>query len=245
MRRALLAVAALVLAAGGVVGGPSPATAADPMRGAPEVGACYDLTLKQVWAESTGKPTIDCSRKHTVLVGAVGTIPDGVRWKDVEMTYEAVEGICGPFWNRQLGRSHPVRYATLLAPFWLMPTPAQREQGARWVSCLVAMRAGDRLVAMPKGELPRVTREPASSIARCLDRKLAYVPCSEPHIARATHTFAVRATGGDRARQATVERAAKRVCSRRVTSRRYTWSAERRSSTKPWYAVACYSVTTR
>jgi hypothetical protein len=235
--------ATVLLALGGLT--TVPAQAADPMTGAPAVGSCYDLTLKQAYVESSGKPAVSCGAKHTVVVGAVGAIPAGVGWKDEKRLFEAAEKTCKPFWNRQLGRSHVARYQTLLTAFWLMPTPAQRSEGARWISCLVGLQAGDRLVALPKGDLPRVTKSPADSIARCLTKKLQFTPCSAAHAWRATHVFGVTARGSVKARGATLERAAKRVCARKVASRRFTFSARPRTTTSSSYAVACYSETSR
>lgn len=241
--RLLAGAASILLILGGTAS--APASAADPMVGAPEVGDCYDLTLKQAYVESTGKPTVSCGAKHTILVGGVGSIPEGVGWEDQKGLFKAAEKICDPFWNRQLGRSHVVQYKTLLTAFWLMPTPGQRKQGARWISCLVGMQAGDRLLALPKGDLPRVTKRPAESIARCGNRAGEFVPCAAPHVVRVVHTFATTAKGGEKARQATLERAAGRVCPGKVPGRRFSWSAKPRTSTSTSYAVACYATTTR
>ena len=89
-------------------------TVPDPMSGAPAVGACYDLTYKQAGGDSTSEATVDCGGKHTLIVGAVGQLPESFDWDDSSERYTYSNKICKPFWHKYYVIGKPSSYLTLL-----------------------------------------------------------------------------------------------------------------------------------
>lgn len=237
---------AVVLAFAGLLVGTTTASAdeSDPMLGAPAVGGCYNLSLKEAYQPSTSKATVDCAKKHTLLVGAVDEIPASVDWKDDEALWKHAQRICNPFWNKQMTTSYVTRYYTLLQPIWLMPTKAQQADGARWISCMAGVSTGTAFVPTTTATLPKASKKPADAIARCADKKYRTVPCSKQHSWRASFVFTAKAKGNDKAVHAAIERAAVRRCPSKVASKRWLYSY-RSAATKTSYVVACLAETTK
>jgi len=218
-------------------------TVPDPMSGAPAVGACYDLTYKQAGGDSTSEATVDCSGKHTLIVGAVGQLPESFDWDDSSERYTYSNKICKPFWHKYYVIGKPSSYLTLLYGVWLAPTQAQRDAGARWISCEVGIATDGVLLPLPKGGPAKATKKPASSIARCADARYRVTPCSKKHAWRATYAFGVTAKGKDKAVASKLEKAAARTCPRKVSSE--TWLRSFRPIDENRYAIACFSKTRR
>lgn len=238
-RRIALALVALLALAGLVGGGPAYAgTAAedDPMLGAPAVGECYDLTAKQAWKPSTTEKTVDCSEKHTLLIGAVGEIPQPA-WDDDDARFRAVKKICDPFWDKYYTLEDPRSYMTLLQGILLYPTEAQQDAGARWVSCEIGVLAGDTLLPLTRSGPPKATRKPADSIARCADANNQWIPCSKRHAWRSTYAFGVKAKGSDTKVRVTLEKAAGRRCGPRTSGETFLWGARPIGGNS--YAIVC------
>lgn len=237
------AVAAALVLAGLALGTVPVASAAesDPMVGAPAVGECYDLTLDEAYAPSTTDTPMSCKRRHTVRVIAVGQVPDGISYDDDRALGKAAKRICTRSWRRYYDWNRPRSQLTLLQGVWLQPTKDQLIAGARWLSCGIALVAGDALVPLPKGGPARASRNPVDSIRRCATGKLDITVCSKKHAWRATHAFAVKAPGGDKARYAKLQKAAQKTCGRRSATPRFVWSSGHLRGTT--YAVICYSKT--
>lgn len=244
MRLRVLALITL-LPLGALVAVPAAASAADPMAGAPAVGACYDLTQKDAFSESTSKAPVACSSRHTLLVGAVGPVPDSVGWDDDEGLWKTADGICGTFWRTYYDVRSPDRLLTLHQGTWLMPTPAQRRAGSRWISCGIGLSDGARLLPLSEGGPATAAKKPPASVARCaVGKSFRTVACSKRHEWRATYAFATRATGGEKAVHDAVQRAVKRRCPARTKAARWLWTYRTlpRDNT---YAVACLDHTRR
>jgi hypothetical protein len=239
------AAAAVVLLVSGLFAGAATAgeSETDPMLGAPAVGDCYDLTYKQASEESTREATVDCSRKHTLLVGAVGQVPESFDWEDSADNYKYSHKICDPFWKKYYDLTEPRSYLTLLRGNWFTPTEAQRDNGARWISCEIGLDTDGKLLPLPAGGPATMTRKPVDSIARCADARYRVTPCSKAHAWRATYAFGVKAKGSDKAVGAKLEKAAKRTCSRHASSA--TWLRSIRYIGNSRYAIACFSKTKR
>jgi hypothetical protein len=239
----LAAVLALVAALLGVGAASADETTPDPMVGAPAVGGCYDLTLKQAGTDSTGEATVDCGSRHTLLVGAVGELPESFDWDDSKSRYEYSHKICDPFWEKYYSISDPHSYLSLLYGVWFTPTKAQRDAGARWISCSIGVAVERSFLPLPKGGPAKMTKKPAASIARCADKRYRVTPCSKKHAWRATYAFGVNAKGSDKAVDAKVRRAARHTCPRKVSSE--AWLLSYRAIGKNRYAAACYAQTKR
>lgn len=237
-----VAVTALLVLGGAAA---APAAAAEPLSGAPRVGACYDLTLKQAFTESTGEATVACSTKHTLLVGAVGEVPASVGWDDDEAVADAASTICSPFWRKFYDNRSPLRYLSLHQAIWLIPTPAQRAAGARWISCSIGLSDGAKLLPLGKGAPAKATATPADSVARCVaGKKRQTVVCSKPHQWRATQAFSFKASGGEKAVSAAAAKAAARRCGPRMKAPGWLWTW-RTLPIKNTYAVICVDKTRR
>lgn len=240
-----------LLVVAGLLVSSTPATAdgarlVDPMAGAPAVGDCYDVSYKQGYEHSIAEKTVDCDRAHTMRVVAVGQLPDSVSWTDTEAVYKAVRKTCDPAWLKITGKE-PVTYLTLWSSWWFAPTEAQQDSGARWFSCEVALAAGEKLVDLPRGTLPRAKKKAADSVARCVSRSNTYVACSSPHVYRAAHAFITTAKGSDKAKAKAVAKAAGRTCPRKVARWTGVYSGKPVSQEKneKKVVVACYKKTTR
>lgn len=243
-----LGLSALLVAAGLFVGG-TPATAAgarlaDPMAGAPAIGDCYDVTLKQAYEQAIGEATVPCSRKHTMRVVDVAQLPATVDMNDARALSAAGTKACAPSARAYLGKNPSRSYLTLLSSWFFAPTKAQTDAGARWVSCEIALSDSTKLLPLPKGPVPKATaKRPADAIARCVSRKNSYVPCASAHVLRATYAFTTQATGGEKAKAKAVAKAADRTCARKVKRWTGVYSGTPVSSTKA--VVACYTKTAR
>ena len=58
---------------------------------APELGACRDLTIKDVSAPSNATKVVDCGEVHTAQTYAVGAIPDELTENGLVLRYEVEE----------------------------------------------------------------------------------------------------------------------------------------------------------
>jgi hypothetical protein len=249
--RALGATAALVLVAGLLGTGSAVAgeTTSDPMGGAPAVGACYDLTLKQANLHAAPARPVPCSGRHTMVVTAVGTIPASVDWAtlDLDKRYpaalrRAIDSTCNPAVRKLLG-SETRRALTLYQDYFFAPTEAEIEAGARWFSCEVVLRAGNALLPMPQGQPAKLGRTIPDQVARCakaVKSEYVSVACSRAHQWRATYTKAVRGKLTDK----TLLRAAERTCPRHVTSKRWLYYGQYSSRAKT-FIVGCSDKTRR
>lgn len=242
--RAPLALLALLTAVlPGLVGIATPATAGDPLAGAPSVGACYDMTFEEAYDEPMTHPT-DCADRHTLVVVGVHQLPASVDWDDSErrIWQRGVQRSCEASWRTTVGTNPALLYRTLYSSWWFKPSKAQRADGARWFTCAVGMTTSQKLVPLPTGPLPRPARQNPDAITRC-GSKGGFVPCSARHQLRMVHTFVVRATGNDEARVKVADRAQARTCPRAVDARRWAWSWRSVSDAK--IVVGCLKRTRR
>jgi hypothetical protein len=243
-----LALAAL-LAVAGLLVSVTPATAdtarlADPMTGAPAAGDCYDVTYKQGWEHAISEDTVPCSRKHTMRVVQVAQLPASVDMTDADAVSAAGWKACQTSYRRYFGKDPARNYLTLLTFWFFAPTKAQIDAGARWTSCEVALASGEKLLPLAKGSVPKATaKKPADSIARCVNRKNDFVPCSAAHVLRATYAFQATTKGSDKAKAKAVAKAAGRTCGRQVKNWQGIYSGKPVSKTKA--VIACYVKTTR
>jgi hypothetical protein len=222
-------------------------TEPDPMTGAPAVGDCYDITYKQAYGHAIAERTVDCSRRHTLAVVGVGTVPDSVDLASIdwdkpmpEALGRAMDKVCTPGTNRTLGTSKTARALSLYSQgyWWFTPTDAQVAAGARWFSCEVGIDDGRKLLPLPDGQPTRLTKPVDSDVARCADTRGDFVVCSKRHAWRATTAFLVNKKLTEKSQKAAVGK-----CARRVSSREWRWSTIPTEVRQ--FAVACFSKTSR
>ena len=232
---AALGAALLAFPATPAVAGDAPA-----MTGAPEVGSCYDITLRQANGYSVREAPVNCRRVHTALAGGVATLPDGLTWEDEDEVQAFASDTCWRTWHRQLdSRDKREWYRSTYQGFWFAPRKADRDAGARWFSCLMAVMTDRGLVDLPD-RLPKLSRENLpDSVARCVTSQYKTTVCSRAHAWRSSHAFYGSGTYTDRH----VKAAARRVCPRNVESERYLYSSRDLAGDR--FLVGCYAKTRR
>ncbi|HTW15882.1 MAG TPA: hypothetical protein VMF51_12170 [Nocardioides sp.] len=212
--RLLGLVLAAVLAVAGLVAASAPtAQAADPLAGAPAVGTCHDVGIKQAMKDSLAAAPVACSADHTLLTtGVVQVTTEG----DLAgpKIYREASAACREYDERWIGSNVLRRALTLYHGFVFIPNSAQQQAGARWVSCHLAVWDTKGLNDLPE-TLPKLSKKPAVSVARCGTRT-TYVTCAERHTYRATVAAFVKAKGKDRAVIKTMRDRGPKVCSRRA-----------------------------
>ena len=185
----------LALLLGTVLTGPSAgaSTAADPLAGAPAVGQCSDMSMRELRQETYAEAPVDCAGAHTAEVVAVATMPDGVGYgvKPAKLLRIAIRA-CRPAVQQRVGASSLALRLTAYEVGYFLPTKAQRAAGARWLRCDVTLRGGKRLVPLPAslevGSFPF-----SRAVSRCLGgRKLLVTSCSQRHSYRSTAAMKVR-----------------------------------------------------
>lgn len=226
--RAVTALLGLTLA-GSLAAAVTPASAAepDPRYGAPAVRTCHDVTMKQAEGASITQSPVACSADHTLVTTAVAVLPDSVDLTDFDAIVAAAP--CTAARQKAVG-SNPLLYSlTLYSNFLFIPTPAQQDQGARWVSCHLGVADAHGLHDLPAA-LPPLKRKPAGAVAKCSTQR-SYVVCAEKHAYRATSAVFVKARGSDAAVDKKLSVRGPRICSRKVGSTG-RWDYQRHSSSK-------------
>ncbi|GAA4707645.1 hypothetical protein [Nocardioides conyzicola] len=240
--RLLGVTAVLVLLAGllGVGTASAGETDPDPLAGAPAKGACYDLTYKQGWEHSVPEAPVECSDDHTTVVIAVGQLKAGVTWDSPEKTISKNVGAqCGAAFAAKIGSKPALLMYSQYNWFWFAPTDAEQEAGARWFSCHLASLEDNALSDLPD-KLPRAGRNLPDVLARCyVGRKYAATTCADRHDWRLSYATVVRMKPTAK----NLDKAAKRICPRHVSSRVWLRSAvpiDRKS-----FAIGCSTKTHR
>lgn len=238
--RRLLALTAAAAAASSLALGPAgSATAAepDPLLGAPAVGSCYDVTLRQIAAASLPAGSeVPCTSRHTLRTSAVVTVDEDVDLTSPGPVYRASDAGCDAGEAEVLGGSVRLRSLDTYSGAVFVPTATERESGARWISCHVLKYGGDRLLPLPTTGDPtdlRLGRAPLpDDRAGCRDADFRLTACDRAHRWRLTGVVDL----GERwqGRSATVQKALD-GCPRVTTSRRFHYAVP---STKLLFALS-------
>lgn len=234
-----LALAAVLAIAGLVAASAPTAQAADPLAGAPAVGTCHDATIKQAMKDSLAVAPVACSADHTLLTTAVVPVTAEGELTDAKILQEA-GAACGRHTDKRIGSNVLRRALTLYNTFIFIPTAAQQQAGARWISCHLAVWDAKGLNDLPEA-LPQATKKPAKTVARCATRS-SFVTCAERHTHRATVAVFLRAKGSDKAVEKKVDAQGSKICLPKVghTGRYIGW---RHTSTK--VVLVCLKKTRR
>lgn len=228
-----------VLAFAGLAASAPAAHAAAPLAGAPAVGTCHDATIKQAMKESLAPAPVACSADHTLVTTGVVPVTAEGELTDTKILDEA-GAACRDHTDRRIGANVLRRALTLYSSFIFLPTAAQQEAGARWVSCHVAAWDTKGLNDLPQ-TLPRATRKPAASVARCANRT-KFVTCAERHTHRATVAVFVRAKGSDQAVEKKLDTRGPKICAQEA-GRASSYTYRRHTPTK--VVLVCLKLTRR
>lgn len=242
----LLAVAAAAVLATSVLG-TDVADAGAPSRqgsltGAPAKGSCYNATTAEGAAQSLTKAPVGCRTRHTLQTIKVGVLPKGVAYGTTDRFYKAVSNICNPAYLKVANKDLLKRYRSLYTYYFFRPTKDDVADGARWISCHMALAGSTKLLPLPAG-LPRVTSRAANSVARCLTSGLKYTTCNTPHKYHATSSYYLKVHGTPKQVDKQYRASAKKVCARRLHSQNFAYSFVHASDTK--IAINCYKKTPR
>lgn len=157
----------------------------------PEVGSCHAYTMEQGAGASDTTPVVDCAETHTALTVAVAEFDPATDWNSPAVLNRAVLNQCYPAFFDTLGGNLKVIRRSAYLLYLFIPTKAQRDAGAAWLRCDVALHGGTRLVPLQDdlalGGLPL-----PDSVAKCRageDGDYALTVCSRAHRYRATHSI--------------------------------------------------------
>lgn len=156
----------------------------------PEVGSCHDLTYDEGWKNADPDPAVDCATDHTSVTVKVVSFDKTPDWNDTAALSSVFETPC----RRALlgffdGKAKALK-ASAYDLWWFEPTKAQRDAGAKWIRCDVALAAGEHLSPFPTDGDPELGSLPLDdSVARC-ERSKSHdyfmTACSASHAYRAT-----------------------------------------------------------
>lgn len=219
-----------------------------PSTGAPVVGTCSTLTAKQAGARSDHSTVVDCSQPHTAEVAGVVRLPKDLQWSRATKgdLFRVVVDRCLPKVQSTLGRDDPTRDSSAYDYVWFEPTQAQRDQGARWLSCSIDRPKGTVLVDLPTSTVPFLPSGTLpDKIARCQNKQGYNTPCAAAHLWRATGTFTV--SGRYPGTKALNAKAIAKCRSRVKAGKPYAWTYRDKVT---WnvghdHVVVCYSKTRR
>lgn len=245
LRRALgLGLATLLASSAVSVGSPAQGEPPDrPDYEQPGVGECRVLTYDGYLAESDPSAPVACDEPHTSYVVAVGQLPAEAGWDDpLARLSRVATATCIPAWEDHLGGTERAREMSAYAVAWFMPTPEQRERGARWFRCDVVLLGGSRVLALPGDAAPVLDTELPDSVARCLTRAPAVTTCERNHVWRATGASRLRTDDFPTARE--WQRTAERRCPALTSTRRWRWEGPGRDAWRVGHrTLVCYSRT--
>jgi len=234
LARALSGIAATAAVAATLTLTQSTATAVEadgPNYQAPSVGKCRNYTITAAYKESNSTPVTACSNKHTAKTFVVGTLPEGVTWSSsADAIGNAVGDTCNPAFDKALGGVEKTRRMTAYTYFWFQPTAAQRDHGARWFRCDVALWGNAGILPMPSNANPLLRDGKLTyGVTRCLYGTKNYVTaCSRSHHHRATGSFSF--ADGPYPGDTAIQRAVNRRCPSLTFTRTWMYVAPSRES---------------
>ncbi|MBF4160111.1 septum formation family protein [Nocardioides acrostichi] len=169
----------------------TPAFAADdPLYGAPEVGQCYDSTGATAGKPANPDDTVSCAQDHTLWILAVHKLPADVSLdpEDGELT-KYFYSVCHPATKDAVGHYGDPAYAkSAYRAYFFVPTQAQQDQGARWISCELGIaRGGRKLTTTDKRRPAKVKASMPDSLTLCANSKYTATACSNKHAYRVTY----------------------------------------------------------
>jgi hypothetical protein len=164
----------------------------------PELGACRDLDAGDLDEPSNASPVVSCSKEHTAVTFAVGTLP-----KETGTSYDDkrhgtfVFNTCAQGFRDYLGADESLAMRVQLDWAWFRPSERGWGRGARWYRCdLVGGPDHARTLRPLPGEARGLfsTGLPDAWLTCARGTTVAHstkVPCSQRHDWRAVATIKV------------------------------------------------------
>ncbi|WP_183100523.1 septum formation family protein [Nocardioides pelophilus] len=225
---------------------PSPASAGVDIT-PPEVGSCHAYTKAEGAGKSDFTPVVECTEPHTAITVAVVEFEVAPDWDDPDALDQALSDECYPAWYDALGGNIKTIQRSAYITYIFIPTRAQRDAGAAWLRCDVALQGGTKLMNLPDrlalGGLPLPDR-----VAKCRANEradYAYTVCSRPHAFRATHSVKYPHSSYPGLRAS--KRFALRECRERIRTPYmfYEWVGSRAAWRAGYRHAVCLKQTTR
>ena len=163
---------------------------------APDLGACRNLTAKDVGEASNATKVVDCGEPHTAQTYAVGSLPDDLT--DASYDDEALGAFafrtCSEKFMTFVGADESLAMRTILTWAWFRPSKEAWDKGARWYRCDV-VGGGDQtedLVELP-ATVKGLLLQPDDDWLVCAKGPTVdgavKLPCSSAHDWRAVSTI--------------------------------------------------------
>lgn len=197
----------MVLLSGLVLAGCSapltPQTAADKST-PPRLGACYDLTPKDVESASNDSEPVPCTQPHTSQTFAIGELPasTGTGYRS-RGHGKWVFTTCENAFRRFLGVDESLAMRIRLSWAWFRPSEKGWDNGARWYRCDAVGGPTDATTyaALPVTARGMFRARPPEQWLTCAQGPSVLnskkLPCSQPHDWRAVTTIKVGAPQDD------------------------------------------------
>jgi hypothetical protein len=157
----------------------------------PEIGDCHAYTKAQGAGASDRTPIVDCADPHTAITVAVVEFDRAPNWSNPDALDRPFRRHCIPAFFDALGNNLKAIRRSAYVPYTFIPTKAQRNAGAAWLRCDVALQGGTKLMNLA-GDLTLGRLPLPASVAKCREGRrgdYAYTVCSRPHQYRATHSI--------------------------------------------------------
>jgi hypothetical protein len=184
---------------------PPPTATAAPR---PPVRGCYRLSLSAAVAPTSDVRPAPCTRRHTAVTYAVGTLDTVVEGHLLAVDSRRVRAqparACPPQLASYLGGTREQLRLSMLRPVWFTPTVEESDAGADWFRCDVVALAGPDRLAWLDGTLRGVLGRPAgAAYAMCGTAEpgrpaFQRVTCASRHSWRAVRTIPLSARAGTR-----------------------------------------------
>jgi hypothetical protein len=139
--------------------------------------------------DSDPDPAVECSAPHTSVTVGVAELEDAPDWHDYGALWQRVNSKCMKGELDLLGE-HPKVVQSSAYSMWLfIPSKAQRQAGAKWVRCDIALAKGTSLRPLATDGPPELGSLPLDDdLALCRRGKAQrylVVACSGAHALRA------------------------------------------------------------
>ena len=189
--RLLRSAAVLAAALSTLLGAPASTASVSP-RGvditAPAVGSCHALTYAEAQGQADPDPAVACTDAHTSMTTKVITFASTPDWSS-DAVFHQVSAKCERAKIDYFGDTKTLELSMYFTYFFY-PTKAQRDAGANWARCDLALNGKAGLQPLPTDGDPALGSLPLpDKVAKCRQgkaAKYAVVSCDHGHRYRAT-----------------------------------------------------------
>ena len=192
---------------------------------APQLGACRNLTPRDLDQPTNATKTVDCKKKHTAQTYEVGEFPDELKdagYDSDELSAYAYQA-CSARFQEFLGADESTVMRTIVSWVWFRPSEKAWDKGARWLRCDVVGGAAESksLVTLPTTASGLLAHGATSDdwmvcVNGASVQGAPKIPCSEKHNWRAVTTIKVGAPDDPYPGDDAVEKTTRDYCSQSV-----------------------------